>query len=176
VTFNDKWRVFFSANRRSTRVLRIDFIASEIGVQVATEQKTYTRSPSGRADAPTSPRKQQRGFAEGQLAKSGDLRCFLETPGTPGFAGRRYLNGLLKKDRTQRRPFAHHSCFPTNQGLLESLNRHAYVGFLFRCYSDLNYAKAVLLLSYRVGSNKGIAAAFGHFRSSASTATPTAPL
>ena len=53
VTFNDKWRVFFSAIRRSTRVLRIDFIASEIGVQVATEQKIYTRSPSGRADAPT---------------------------------------------------------------------------------------------------------------------------
>ena len=26
--------------------------------------------------------------------------------------------------------------FPSNRGLLESLNQHPYVGFLFRCYSD----------------------------------------
>ena len=37
--------------------------------------------------------------------------------------------------------------FPSNRGLLESLNRaHPYVGFLFRCYSDPYWGGEAALL------------------------------
>ena len=42
--------------------------------------------------------------------------------------------------------------FPSNRGLLESLNRaHPYVGFLFRCYSDpIKHLRLALLVDSTV--------------------------
>jgi hypothetical protein len=43
-----------------------------------------------------------------------------------------FCEGMVPPEKLGTLP---HS-FPSNRGLLESLSRHPYVGFLFRCYSD----------------------------------------
>jgi hypothetical protein len=40
-----------------------------------------------------------------------------------------------------------HAVFTSNQGLLESRHVSSCVGFLFRCYSDPNYARRLKALS-----------------------------
>ncbi len=91
---------------KGPKIISLKATRTQEGVRVATEQKTYTRSPSDRADPPKfGPHGSSRGFCRVSLPDPAISSPFPKTPVGTRFAGRRFLNGLMQKNRTAETAF-----------------------------------------------------------------------